>query len=159
MLITCQDRRASRNFHVCQGSKHLSPMTHFLKSPKKHSSANSWIKEGKGGSQEIWDQIKKSVNGFLKVHVLGHFSCIHFFATLWTVAFQAPLSMGFSSQEYWSGLPYPSPRDLPDPGIKPESPALAGRLDHWATWFPYTKQTSEIFKSTFNVSKVFWFIG
>ena len=123
MLITCQDRRASRNFHVCQGSKHLSPMTHFLKSPKKHSSANSWIKEGKGGSQEIWDQIKKSVNGFLKVHVLGHFSCIHFFATLWTVAFQAPLSMGFSSQEYWSGLPCPLPGNLPNPGIKVVSPA------------------------------------
>ena len=75
----------------------------FLKSPEKHSSANSWIKEGKGGIQEIWDQIKKSVDGFLKVYVLGHFSCICFFATLWTVAFQAPLSMGFSSQEYWSG--------------------------------------------------------
>jgi len=45
-------------------------------------------------------------------------------ATLWTVACQAPLSMGFSRQEYWSGLPFPSPRDLPHPGIKPRSPAL-----------------------------------
>ena len=44
--------------------------------------------------------------------------------TPWTVAFQPPLSMGFSRQEYWSGLPFPSPRDLPDPGIKPGSPAL-----------------------------------
>ena len=42
----------------------------------------------------------------------------------WTVACQAPLSMGFSRQEYWSGLPFPSPGDLPDPGIKPGSPAL-----------------------------------
>ena len=42
----------------------------------------------------------------------------------WTVAFQDPLSMGFCSQEYWSGLPFPSPEDLPDPGIKPGSPAL-----------------------------------
>ena len=41
-----------------------------------------------------------------------------------TVAHQAPLSMGFSRQEYWSGLPLPSPRDLPDPGIEPGSPAL-----------------------------------
>ena len=41
-----------------------------------------------------------------------------------TVAHQAPLSMGFSRQEYWSGLPFPSPGDLPHPGIKPESPAL-----------------------------------
>ena len=45
-------------------------------------------------------------------------------ATPWTVAHQAPLSMGFSRQEYWSGLPFPSSRDLPDPGIKPGSPAL-----------------------------------
>ena len=44
--------------------------------------------------------------------------------TLWTVACQAPLSMGFSRQEYWSGLPFPSPGDLPDPGIEPGSPAL-----------------------------------
>ena len=44
--------------------------------------------------------------------------------TLWTVAHQAPLSMEFSSQEYWSGLPFPSPGDLPNPGIKPKSPAL-----------------------------------
>ena len=45
-------------------------------------------------------------------------------ATLWTVTHQAPLSMGFSRQEYLSGLPFPSPGDLPDPGIKPVSPAL-----------------------------------
>ena len=44
--------------------------------------------------------------------------------TLWTVAHQAPLSKKFSRQEYWSGLPFPSPGDLPDPGIKPVSPAL-----------------------------------
>ena len=50
-------------------------------------------------------------------------------ATPWTAAQQAPLSMGFSRQEYWTGLPFPSPRDLPDPGIEfrsPVSPALAG---------------------------------
>ena len=47
----------------------------------------------------------------------------------WTVVYQASLSMGFSRQEYWSGLPFPSPGDLPDPGIKPRSPALqAGAL-------------------------------
>ena len=45
-------------------------------------------------------------------------------ATPWTVAHQAPLSVGFSRQEYWSGLPFPSPGDLPNPGIKPGSPAL-----------------------------------
>ena len=47
-------------------------------------------------------------------------------ATAGTVACQAPLSMGFSRQEYWSGLPFPSPGDLSDPGIEPVSPALAG---------------------------------
>ena len=45
-------------------------------------------------------------------------------ATPWTVASQAPLSMGFFRQEYWSGLPFPSPEHLPDPGIEPGSPAL-----------------------------------
>ena len=50
------------------------------------------------------------------------------FATPWTVAHQVPLSMGFSRQEYWSGLPFPSPGDLPDPGIEPMSPALEGRF-------------------------------
>ena len=47
-------------------------------------------------------------------------------ATLWTIALQAPLSMGFSRQESCSGFPFPPPEDLPDPGIEPRSPALAG---------------------------------
>ena len=51
-------------------------------------------------------------------------SCVRLFATSWTVAYQAPLSMGFSRQEFWSGLPFPSPVDLPIPGIDPRSPAL-----------------------------------
>ena len=51
-------------------------------------------------------------------------SCVRLFATPWTVAYQASPSMGFSRQEYWSGLPFPSPGGLPDPGIKPGSPAL-----------------------------------
>ena len=51
-------------------------------------------------------------------------SCVRLFATPWTVAYQAPPSMGFSRQECWSGLPFPSPGDLPDPGIEPGSPAL-----------------------------------
>ena len=56
-------------------------------------------------------------------------SCVRLFATLWTVARQAPLSVGFSRQEYWSGLPCPPSEDLPDTGIEPSSlrsPALAG---------------------------------
>ena len=58
-------------------------------------------------------------------------SHVQLFATPWTVVCQAPLSKGFSRQEYWSGLSFPSPGDLPGPGIKPESlasPALAGRF-------------------------------
>ena len=51
-------------------------------------------------------------------------SCVRLFATPWTVAYQTSLSMGFSRQEYWRGLPFPSPGDLPDPGIEPRSPAL-----------------------------------
>ena len=51
-------------------------------------------------------------------------SRVRLFETPWTVAYQAPPSMGFSRQEYWSGLPFPSPGDLPDSGIEPGSPAL-----------------------------------
>ena len=57
--------------------------------------------------------------------VLSHFSYVQLFATLWAVAHQAPLSMGFSRQEYWSGLPFLPPGDLPEPGIKPVSPAAS----------------------------------
>ena len=56
-------------------------------------------------------------------------SCVCFFCdTIYTVARQVPLSMGFPRQEYWSGLPFPSPGDLPNSGLKPVSPALAGRF-------------------------------
>ena len=71
----------------------------------------------------------------MHAQLLSH---IQFFATLWTVAHQAPLSMGFSRQEYWSGLSFPSPRDLVTPGIEPMSlvsPALAGGFfTTSATW-------------------------
>ena len=56
-----------------------------------------------------------------KVKSLSH---VRLFATLWTVAYQAPPSVEFSRQEYWSGLPFPSPGDLPDAGIEPRSPTL-----------------------------------
>ena len=63
--------------------------------------------------------------------VLSCFSCVQLIVTLWTVACQALLSMGFSRKKYWSGLPCPPPGDLPDPKIKlesPVSPILAGRF-------------------------------
>ena len=62
-------------------------------------------------------------NGVLLSEVKS-LSRVQLFATPWTVAHQAPPSMEFSRQEYWSGLPFPSPGDLPDPGIEPGSPAL-----------------------------------
>ena len=63
--------------------------------------------------------------------LLSHFSHVRLFMTMWTIALQAPLLMGFSRQEYWSGLPCPPPGHLPDPGIKPTTltpPKLAGRF-------------------------------
>ena len=60
--------------------------------------------------------------------MLSCFSCVQLSATPWTVGHQAPLSVGFSRQEYWSGVPYPPPRDLPNPVIEPLCPALAGRF-------------------------------
>ena len=58
------------------------------------------------------------------VMVVESLSRVRLFVTPWTVAPQAPLSIGFSRQKYWSGLPFPSPGNLPDPGIEPESPTL-----------------------------------
>ena len=63
----------------------------------------------------------KTLADYLEVKCLSR---VRHFATPWTVAYQAPQSMGFSRQEYWSGLRFPSPGDLPDPGIEPGSLAL-----------------------------------
>ena len=79
--------------------------------------------------------------------LLGCFSCVQLIVTLQTIACQAPLSMGFSRQEYWSGLPCLHPGDLPNPGIEPVSlmsPALAGRfLTTSATGEPYDSDRNE----------------
>ena len=56
-----------------------------------------------------------------EVKLLSH---VRLFVIPWTVAYQAPLSLEFSRQEYWRGLPFPSPGDLPNPGVEPRSPAL-----------------------------------
>jgi len=72
--------------------------------------------------------------------LLSHFISIQLFVTLWTIACQAPLPEGFSRQEYWSGLPFPSPEDSPSPGIKSASlasPALAGRFFTTSTTLYY----------------------
>ena len=75
-----------------------------------------------------------TVHGILQARILERvaipkvkvksLSRVRLFETLWTVAYQGPLSMGFSRQEYWSRLPFPSPGDLPNPGIELRSPAL-----------------------------------
>ena len=69
-------------------------------------------------------QVYKSVKSLSRVRL---------FAIPWTVAHQTPLSMGFPRQEYWSGLQFPSPGDLPNPGIQLLSPALQADSLHWAT--------------------------
>ena len=79
------------------------------------------------------NQIYKLLHSKVKVKVKS-LSRVRLFATPRTVAYQSPQSMEFSSQEYWSGLPFPSPGDLPHPGIKPRSPWVAGRcFTVWAT--------------------------
>ena len=71
----------------------------------------------------FWNEVKVEV----KVKSLSR---IRLFATSWTAAYQAPQSMEFSRQEYWSGLPFPSPRDLPDPGIEPGQLHFGQTLNH-----------------------------
>ena len=86
----------------------------------------------RGGKIHFYDWNTQGLLCFLKLQciyviaiiytcMLSCFSCVWLFVTLWTVACQAPLFMGFSRQEYWSGLPCPSPGHLPDPGIEPAS--------------------------------------
>ena len=81
-----------------------------------------------GLSSQLGDQILVSciAGRFLTIWVtlLSHFSCVRLCATPETAAHQAPPSLGFSRQKHWSGLPFPSPGDLPNPGIEPWSPAL-----------------------------------
>ena len=68
--------------------------------------------------------VGEQVHKLQYIQIVKSLICVRLFATPWTGAHQAPPSMGFSRQEYWSGLPFPSPGDLPDPGIEPRSPAL-----------------------------------
>ena len=69
-------------------------------------------------------------------------SCVRLFATPWTVAHHAPLSMGFPRQEYWSGVPFPPPEDLPIPGTEPMSPASLALADRFFAAEPSGKPIS-----------------
>ena len=80
-------------------------------------------------------QAAPELGGIMHACVLSH---VHLLAPLWTIAHQAPLSTGFSRQEYWNELPFPLPKDLPNPEFKsgsPTSPALSDR--HFMTEPPY----------------------
>ena len=79
-----------------------------------------WLWKGDAVSPD-WE--RTSISLFL---LFSHFSCVRLSVTPWTAARQAPLSMGFLGQEYWRGLPFPPPGDLPDLGNEPSSPVLAG---------------------------------
>ena len=79
-----------------------------------------------------------------RVVVVESLSRVRLFATPWTVAHQAPLSMGFSRQEYWSGLPFPSPGDLPSPGIELRSPHCRQTLYHLSHQNIYIYKTESL---------------
>ena len=81
------------------------------------------IKRNEDNFRDLWDNDKLPNIRIMKVKVKS-LSRVRLFATPWTVAYQAPLSMGFSRQECWSELPFPSPGDLPNPGIEHRSPTL-----------------------------------
>ena len=86
--------------------------------------------------QQIPTEIQFFLNFYIMIESVRQLSCVRLFETPWTIAHQAHPSMGFSRQEYWSGLPCPPPGDLPDPGIEPGSPALqADSLPSEPHWF------------------------
>ena len=99
--------------------------------PLDHHSGKSWIHSlGRDCFAPLLPPQLKIDKNILKYNsqkycCLVAKQCLHCFAAPWTVAHQAPLSMAFPRQEYWSGLPCPPPGDLSDPGIEPESLALA----------------------------------
>ena len=102
-------------------------------------------------SQKSWKQ-----NHYIGL-LLSHFSRVRLCATPWTAAHQAPPSTGFSRQECWSGVPFPPPGHLPDPGMEPGSLALqAGALLSEPQGKPRYKYSSSCLKMIFWVRKNFW---
>ena len=99
--------------------------------------------------------IKKKRNTHTHTHIcVSVLSCVPLFGTPWSVIRQSPLSMEFSRQECWSGSPFPSPRDLPDPGIEPMSPALAGKFFGQPNIFIVLKALHVIFIGSIVISKL-----
>ena len=115
-----------------KGISHTAPERRVFQAECKVSGQGTLLIYEIRGSQ--WDCRRK-----VKVKSLSR---VRLFATLWTVAHQAPLPMGFSRQEYWSGLPLPSPGDLPNPGSEPIAPALQADslpLSHQGNQKSYSK--------------------
>ena len=106
---------AMEKFLSCPMMKQAVPQRTGQKYPEE-AAIGPLLKGGRNNSCTGWKYI-------LYAYSLSH---VRLFATLWNVARKTPLSMGFFSQEYWSGLPSPPPGDLPNPGIEPGSPALPG---------------------------------
>ena len=102
--------------------------------------------------QQHFKTISQAERRLVHARVLSHFSHVRLFTTLWTVARQASLSMGFSSREYWSGVPCPPPGNLPDPGIEPRSlvsPALKGKFFTNSTTWEKDQQSCKLFQLSF----------
>ena len=130
-VISAETKKGERSYLITSrirylwviiGLYHSYETVTFLQAPYLNC---SHIEESRSQTQNDYRWWKHSCNTVLikieRVKVLRH---VRFFATPWTVAHHTPPSMGFSRQEYWSGLPFPSPEDLPDPGIKPGSSSL-----------------------------------
>ena len=122
-LITTQKRRTIQWASMCQA---------LYQAFYRHSSSN-WIWGVRESGRPRCDtqgqllspeQLQARYLTTLHLTLYASHSRVRFFATAWTVAHQVPLSLGFSRQEYWSGLPCALPGDLPDPGVKPRSPTL-----------------------------------
>ena len=114
-----------------------------------HSSILAWKTPWTEESRGLWSMRSQRVRHDWGTHIftLSGFSCVQLFATLWTVAHQAPQSMGFSRQEYWSGLPCPPPGDLPHQGIELMSIKLAALASRFfttsTTWGSYSLEKYE----------------
>ena len=92
----------------------------------------------------------------MDMFVLCRFSCVRLFVNPWTVACQAPLSMGFSMQGYWRGLPCPPSGDCPNPGIKPRSPTL--QVDSLPSELPGKALYTDILYWSFYTDTLYWFL-
>ena len=104
-----------------------SPLDSMEIKPVNPKGNQLWIFTGRTDAEAEAPIVLQRANWLEKTLMLGKWkspSCVKLFVTLWTVAHQAPLSMEFSRQEYWSWLPFHSPGDLPNPGIEPRSPTL-----------------------------------